>query len=52
MCAQCDDLQKQITRYRCFLKQFDPLTEKRIGGLIADLEQRKDLIHEGTPVSH
>ncbi len=44
MCAKCDDLQKQISHYRSFLRQrFDPLTESRIKETIADLERQKDV---------
>jgi hypothetical protein len=46
MCKQCDELQKQISHYRAFLKQgFDPLTEGRIKEVICELEQRKAAVH-------
>jgi hypothetical protein len=51
MCIQCDDLQKKIGHYRGFLGKFDPLTEQRIGGLIADLELRKDSFHKGASIA-
>ena len=48
MCEECEKLQGKITHYRQFLKQkFDPLTEKRMKQLIADLERCKKAMHQG-----
>jgi hypothetical protein len=50
MCEQCDKFQEQILHYCGFLQQrFDPLTERRIKELIADLEQRKATMHSVGP---
>jgi hypothetical protein len=46
VCDECQKLQDAISHYRQFLKQrFDPLTEKRIKIVIADLERRKSALH-------
>jgi hypothetical protein len=48
MCEECEKLQGKITHYRQFLKQrFDPLTEERMKQVIADLERRKKVMHQG-----
>ena len=46
MCEQCDELQKQIDRYRQFLTQyFDQLTTKNIEQAVAEMEQQKAALH-------
>jgi hypothetical protein len=48
MCQECDDLQRQITRYRALLSSgFDILTVERVKELVADLERRKEALHIG-----
>jgi len=47
MCEECEQLEKQITRYRRFTEQaLDPLTQDRIKALINELEQRKTAMHQ------
>jgi hypothetical protein len=49
MCVECEDLQKQIVRYRLIQnRRFDVFTAKRIKELIQDLELRKGALHEKT----
>jgi len=47
MCKHCDELDHKISRYCGFLNQpFDSLTKERIKGLIRELEERKNMLHE------
>jgi hypothetical protein len=47
MCEECDRLEVTIQHYRKFVAQgFDPLTVERINELIAELEHRKDKMHQ------
>jgi hypothetical protein len=49
MCIECEELQRQIKRYRVFEKGgFDVFTVERIKELIEDLERRKDSLHKGS----
>jgi hypothetical protein len=46
MCQECDDLERQISHYRSFLKQsFDVFTLERIRELVVDLEREKHAKH-------
>jgi hypothetical protein len=46
MCHECDDIDRQISHYRTFLKQsFDVLTLERIKELVADLQRDRDAKH-------
>jgi hypothetical protein len=48
MCEECEKLQGKITHYCQLQKQrFDPLTEERMKQVIADLERRKKMMHQG-----
>jgi hypothetical protein len=49
MCVECEDLQRQIKRYRVIQKRrFDVFTVERVKQLIGDLERRKDALHGKT----
>ncbi|MCS3476247.1 hypothetical protein M2212_003093 [Bradyrhizobium elkanii] len=49
MCKQCDDLQVQIDMFRRALGQrFDPLTTDRLKAGLAEIEERKAVLHPET----
>ncbi|MET4331194.1 hypothetical protein ABIB80_007053 [Bradyrhizobium sp. i1.15.2] len=46
MCDACKELDEIISHYqRLSAFPFDPLTAKRIIGVVADLQQKRDAMH-------
>lgn len=46
MCEACKELDEMISHYqRLAAFPFDPLTAKRITGVVADLHQKRDAMH-------
>lgn len=46
MCDKCLDIDKAISKFREVIRQgFDPLTTNRVNDAIAEMEQRKIMLH-------